>query len=367
MATQLIQKLLDQKVFDVFIQENMKQSTYKAEWKDEISQVDYCASKAYNAYLAETQAAIVGSVIEKNAEKPIHGMPSAKELVGTIGRMGDKWQMDNDRLDQYYYLQGRYNDKASDPAAIGFNEKTEKEKLIKFLFEPFEVAAIAPHKRLDMLYFEGLFQGTQTVSRSNNGKANVSYTYPLGVTTFSAKVAAWGNATATPIDDIQDVVDYCEAHGKEVRRIRMSKKTFRKMSKSDQFIKAFTLKLGKVDVKPAAISVDDVNAYLESISLPTITVEKNRFAKLADGADTNLTPDDRVVFQCAERVAVMKIADPLEAIDKLPNKVYSSVDDNLVGHWRGEGGRFYDYEMWATPVFTGKNDYFILKTDVVEN
>lgn len=359
----ILEKLKEPKFFDAFVQDNMKISTYKAEWKDENVPVEYCAAKVYQAYLAEHTAAMVGSVIDKNAEKPTHTMPTAEQLFGAIGRMGDEWQMDNDRLDQFLYLEGRYRDKRRNYTAA--QDEAEFKKLVQFLFDPFEKAVIAPHKRLDLLYYEGLFNGTQTVSRTNNSKANVAYTYPLGVTSFKTITAAWGQSSATPIDDIQAVVDYCEAHGKTVQKIRMSKRTFRKMCKSSQIVSAFTLKLNKLDVKPAAVSVADVNAYFESILLPVITVEKDRFSTLANGTQTNLTVDERVVFQCAQSVAVMKISDPLEAIDPLPNKVYSTHDDNHVGYWRNEKGRFIDYEMWATPVFTGVNDFFILKTDEV--
>ena len=43
-----------------------------------------------------------------------------------------------------------------------------------------------------------------------------------------------------------------------------------------------------------------------------------------------------------------------------------SRDDNLVGYWRDKTGRHTDCDMWAQPVFNGINDYFILKTDSVE-
>ena len=360
----ILEKLHEPRFFDAFVRENMKTSTYKAEWKEEGINTEFCASKVYQAYLAEHTAAMVGSVIDKNGEKPTHVMPSVEQLTGALGRMGDEWQMDNDRLDQFIYLEGRYRDKKA-----GYTQEQnvdEFNKLVKFLFDPFEKAVIAPQKRLDLLYFEGLFNGTQTVSRSNNVKANVSYTYPLGVKTFQAKVAQWGNSTSTPIDDIQAVVDYCEAHGKTVQKIRMSKRTFRQMCKSSQILGAFTLKLQKVEVRPSAVSVADVNSYLESILLPTIQIEKDRYSTLANGTQTNLTVDNRVVFQCAASVATMKVADPVEAVDPLPNKVYSVHDENHVGYWRNERGRFIDYEMWATPVFTGVNDYFILKTDEVE-
>lgn len=64
----LIKELEKPKRFDVFVQEQMKNSTYKPLWKDEITTIDYEASRTYRAAIAEYSAAMVGSVIEQNGE-----------------------------------------------------------------------------------------------------------------------------------------------------------------------------------------------------------------------------------------------------------------------------------------------------------
>jgi hypothetical protein len=362
----ILKDIQNPKAFQAFVDENMKVSTFKALWKEEISQVDYEPAKQYKASLAEYGAAIAGSVISKNAEKPVHTLPDFNELFGSIGHYGDQWELDNDYLEQMYYLEGRYRSRI--PNYTEEQNRAEYDKLIKYAFQPFERAVIAPHKRLDMLYFEGLFKGTQTVSRTNNIKANVSYTFTLDVTQFKCKIssATWATAAdATPIDDIQRVVDYAESKGRNVLRIRMSKNTFAKMCKTNQIKSVFKLDLGRVKVDAAVplLSVENINTYFQAVGLPTIVVEPNRFVELPNGTSLNMTADDRVVFQCAPNVAVMKIADPLELVDPLDGKTYSQHDDNLVGYWRDKTGRHTDYDMWAQPVFTGINNYFILKTD----
>lgn len=365
----ILKSIQEPKAFQAYIDENMKTSTYRALWKDEITQIDYEAAKQFKASLAEYGAAVVGSVISKNGEKPVHQMPDFNEIIGSIGHYGDQWELDNDYLEQLYYLEGRFRNRTANYTEAQY--RAEYDKLISYSFRPFERAVIAPHKRLDMLYYEGLFKGTQTVSRTNNVKANVSYTLNLDVKQFKCKNggASWATANAAdPIADIQQVIDYAEAKGREVLRMRMSKNTFAKLCKTNQFKNVFRLDLGrtKVDAAVPMLSVANVNQYFEAVGLPTIQVEPNRFVELPNGTSINLTPDDRVVFQCAPQVAVMKIADPLEMVDPLPNKTYSTHDDNLVGYWRDNSGRHTDYDMWAQPVFTGINNYFILKTDEVE-
>ena len=358
----ILKSIQNPKSFQAYIDENMKVSTYKALWKDEITQIDYEPAKQYKASLAEYGAAVVGSVISKNGEKPVHQLPDFNELLGSIGHYGDQWELDNDYLEQLYYLEGRYRSRVGNYTEA--QNRAEYDKLIKYSFER---AVIAPHKRLDMLYYEGLFNGTQTVSRQNNVKANVSYTFDLEVVKFKAKVAAWGDANSTPIDDMQALNEYAESKGRDIRRLRMSQKTFAKMCKSNQIKSTFKLDLGrvKVDQTVPMLSVAQVNVYLESVNLPPISIEPNRFVELANHTSVNLTAHDRVVAQCAPTVAIMKIADPLELVDPLEGKTYSQHDDNLVGYWRDKTGRHTDYDMWAQPVFNGINNYFILKTDEV--
>lgn len=359
----ILKRLQEPKAFEAFIEESMKTSTYKALWKDEISQIDYCAAKVYQATMAEYTAAIAGSVIDKNGEKPVHQMPTIGELTGTIGHMGDEWELDNDYLDQLYYLEGRYRNRTANYTQA--QNYAEYDKIITYAFRPFEKAVIAPHKRLDMLYFEGLFNGTQTVSRTNNKKSNVSYTFNLGVKKFKALAAAWGQANATPIADIRQVVQFAKTKGRTIQRVRMSETTFYNMCQATEIKSTFKLNLSTVEVSPSVplLSPAQVNAYLQSVLLPTIVVEEDRFVTLADGTSYNMTLDNRVVFQCAPNVAVMKIADSLELVDPLPGKTYTTHDDNLVGYWRDKTGRHTDYDMWAQPVFNGINDYYILTAD----
>lgn len=359
----ILKQLLDPKSFQTYIDENMKTSTYKALWKNEIKQVDYCAAKVYQANLAEYTAAMVGSVIAKNAAKPVHHMPDFGQLTGSVGHYGDEWELDNEYLDQMQQLEGRYRDMAGRNYTQA-QLNAQYDKLIKYSFRPYERAVIAPHKRLDMLYYEGLYTGKQTVSRANNAKANVSYTFDLGIKQLTVSTD-WGDENATPIADIKMLKDEAKKKGRKIQRLRMSENTFYKMCKAKEIKDTFKLNLGTVQLNPAVpmLSVDQINTYLRSVLLPVIHIDEDQLVTLADGSDVNLIVDDRVVAQCADNVAVMKISDPLELKDPIPNVSYSSHDDNLVGYWRDNTGYHVNYDMWAQPVFNGLNNLFILKTN----
>lgn len=357
----ILKQLQEPKSLQTYIDENMKTSTYKALWKDEMKPVEYCAAKAYIANIAAYTAAMAGSVIAKNGERPVHTMPDFGQLTGSIGRIGDEWELDNDYLEQLHLLEGKYNDIKGRGNYTQASLNAEYDKLITYSFKPFELATISPHKRIDMLYFEGLFKGTQTVSRKDNSKANVSYTFNLGIETIKPKVK-WGQANATPFADLKALKDKAKQKGRKVLRVRMSETTFYKMCQSDEVKNTFKLNLGTVQLNATVplISTEQMNIYLRSVLLPTIQIDEDKFVNLPDGSTVNLIPDDRVVAMCADKVAVPKAAEALEAIDPLPDVSYATYDDNLVGYWRDKDGYHLTNEMWMQPVFDGINDFFIM-------
>ena len=95
-------------------------------------------------------------------------------------------------------------------------------------------------------------------------------------------------------------------------KLRMSENTFYKMCKAKEIKDTFKLNLGTIQINPAVpmLTVDQVNTYLRSVMLPVIQIDEDQFATLADGSTVNLIVDDRVVAQCADTVAIMKISDP---------------------------------------------------------
>lgn len=364
----VIDELSDKNTFDLFINENMKTSTYKADWKQEVSGVEYEESKAFQAFTAEWAAAQIGNIVEKNAEKPLEQMPQAGQIIGALTRSAGIWQMDNDRLERYFHLERRFRSRAHNFTETQY--KAEYQKLIEFLFNPFERAAIAPHKRMDALYWEGLSDGQFTVSLANNPKGSDFFVLPNGIKKYGiSKGGVWTQTAAADMDvvgTLKDLKDKAKVMGKRVVKYRVSDSTFNLMIMDKHFADNVRLTVGMYQFQNAGlITIDAVNSYLKAVSLAPIEII-DTLATDQSGAGVSLFKDDRVVAMLADKVAVMKISDPLEMLDPLPNKVYSTYDDNLIGMWRSEKGRFIDYDMWAMPVFVGRDDVLIVDTSILE-
>lgn len=359
----IIEQIQEQKSFDAFVNENMKTSTYQVGWDREMD-VEYEPSKAFQAYTAEFAAAMLGSVIAPGAERPKHDMPSIGEITGTIARMGDEWQISNERLERYFYMENRFREKAKN-----FTQEqkgTQYARIVKYLFNPYETAAIAPHRRILAQYWEGLSDGQYMLDKKNN-KGGIVWSLPIpnGIAKHKLRKTdiVWSKDNLKTMDIIA-AIEYLEeiadAKGRTIQKLRVSKRTAALITQAEQFKNLLGLSLGKIKTATTpAMGIDLVNEYLTGVNKPTFEVI-NDVGILATGEPISMFKDGRVVAQCIDRPAVLKVADPLETIDPVPNKVYTSFNDNLISQWRDTNGRYVAYEMFGYPVFTGKDDVFIL-------
>ena len=363
MATTILEKIQNPVAFDAFVNENMKSSTYKVGWNAEMD-VEYEASKTWAAATADYAAAMVGTVIDKNSDRPKHDMPSIGELSGALSHMGDEWQIDNDRLERYYFMEQRFRDREKN---LTNDQKLAQKKAInKYLFNPFELAAIAPHRRILAQYYEGLSDGQVTLTKTNNERGLVwSTALSIGIDKKNLRSTdvVWSTATLATMDVIAVLMyaqQLAEEKGKTILRHRVSKATAQLIMQCTQFKNLIGTNIGKIRTNTSpGIDLATINAYLGTFFIAPIEIT-DEVGLYSNGTSFSMFKSGRLVCQCAPRVAVLKVSDPLEMIDPVPDVIYTSYFDNLVSHWRDKKGRNVAYEMFAFPAFTGKNDVFIL-------
>ncbi len=365
MEKNILELIQDPVAFSAFVNENMKTSSYKVGWDEEMS-VEYEPSNNWSAATADYARAMLGTVIADNADRVKHDLPSIGEISGTLARMGDEWQMDNDRLKRYYYMENRFRERSVN---LTDTQKLQQYKnIVKYLFEPYELAAIAPHRRILAQYLEGLSDGQVTLTKTNNTGGIVwSKPLPNGIRKFKLRPTdvVWSTATLSTMDVItvlKYIEDEADKAGKTVIKHRISKSTAALICQCDQFKKliGLTNNAWKTEMTPG-IGLNTINQYLASINgtgfAPFEVIDEKGI--LSDGTSFSMFKDGRISAMCADRVAVLKVSDPLELVDPVPNKLYTSYVDNLISQWRTEKGRYVGYEMFAYPAFTGKNDVLI--------
>jgi hypothetical protein len=367
----LIEQIAKAKNFEAFVNENMKTSTYQIGWDKEMD-YEYSAAKTAQAFTAEYSAAMVGTVIDKNAQKPKQDMPGIGEISMALCRMGDEWQLNNEVLDQYMFMQNRYNDKVAGGFWSKEIQNEQFKKLVKYLFNPYELAAIAPHRRICANYWEALSDGQITLTKTNNG-GGIIWQAPLSVGIVKKNIPAsgvvWSTATLatmSPLTVLTAQEELADSKSKTVLKHRVSRATANLILTCAETQNRFgvTIKNGNkelVGAKGVSVPLEDYNTYIEGLGHAPIEIVDVK-GLYSNGTAFKMFKDGRLVSQCAEKVAILKIADSLESVDPVPNKVYTTYHDNLISSWRNENGRYVGYEMWASPMFTGKDNVFIVNT-----
>lgn len=361
----ILEMIQDPVAFGAFVEENMKTSTYQPKWDTEMD-VEYEASKSYNDVVANYAAAILGNVIAEDADRLKHDLPELGEISGAISRMGDEWQLPNSLLERYYYMENRF--KNSSKNLTETQKMNQYKSIVKFLFEPYELAAIAPHRRIWATYLEGLSDGQITLTKNNN--KGIVWNKAISVTSnkysLGPKDVIWNQENLKTMDVLavlQRIEDLAAEMGKSVIKHRVSKATAALICQCDQFknLIGLTSANWKTDTTPG-IGINTINEYLQNVGTtgyaPFEVVDEK--APLAEGGVVNLFKDGRITAMFADKVAVLKVSDPLELVDPVPDKVYTSYMDNLISQWRETKGRHVAYEMFAFPAFKGLNDFLIM-------
>lgn len=66
-------------------------------------------SRIFKAYLGTVTGVTAGSIIDRNSNKPLRERKSLGSGYGEVAYLGDRYQMDNDRLDMIKSLIDKFN------------------------------------------------------------------------------------------------------------------------------------------------------------------------------------------------------------------------------------------------------------------
>jgi hypothetical protein len=343
----------DGKLFKAFVDQVMQNLTYVPLWKQFMAW-EYTPTLTFQSYLAQTKAATMGSVINFGSGKPIRTRPTIGQLTGTLGQVGDVFQMDALTIRKILELEER----------IARNEQPVSD-LFTFLYGDFSKAIIAPHKRLDHWVLSGMSNGVITVDLANNPDG-IAFEINLGITTYPVYGGAWSltTTTHTPLADIRAVMDARRVLGQIPTEMRMSRTTFNKLIKASE-LGVFSLEM-KQNIRTNAlnyITVEMMNTYLSAIGLPNIIIVEAPMA-LPNGTVVYPFADDRIVFTNGTNLGAMQYSYAIEQRAPKTGKSYQTVDNVLVASFENNEGRFLEYELNAFPAFDAYQQMAILQTNV---
>ncbi len=221
---------------------------------------DLSTDMKFNSLTTNTSI-VAADVVALDSELSLKARGSYSSATGEIPKLGMIKALNETMLQALKNLKARGNKEA---------------EIVKKLFRDAVDGVKGVHERLDMMFLEALSTGVTLVDENtNNGTGvRVDFGIPQG-NFFGATNKSWADADATPISDIENVVENARNKGHILKYLFIDKITYNAFKMNAQVKEAFagSLKVNKDLI--FRISREDLQSYVsEEFGLNVIVIDK---------------------------------------------------------------------------------------------
>lgn len=316
-------------------------------------------SRVFKTYSGTVTGVTAGSIIDRNSEKPLRQRKSLKTGYSEVAYLGDRYQMDNDRLDMLKSLIDKFN------SARTSEQSTAMNSIIDYIIDDIRQIRLAPHKRMDLIVGDLRSDGNASVKMADN---------PQGIELLDMKLPVT-RLTPTTSDDKTNFISYLKTQIEALRPtigrfsvMEMTRKTFTKyIVGAAEFQNTYKMILSGSQMALAGglITSDMANQVFSGIGLPAIRIIDDMIA-MPDGTSKSVFKDDRIALLPQDKLGKMMWHEPYEISDPVPNKTYTRLEGGMwTSNWRTEEGRFMEYGAEWIPNFTAPDKIAIVDLDTV--
>lgn len=325
-------------------------------WKRHLD-FEQTQSRVFKTYMGTQLGVKAGSIIDRNSNKPIRERGNLGYGIGEVAYLGDRYQMDNDRLDMLQTLIDVYN--ASKPA----DQVNAMNEIIAYLTDDLRQVLLAPHKRMDLVVGELRSKGSASVTSNNN---------PNGVEVLSMQLPVHN---LTPASTVKNTfISYLKEQIEDLRLkygnfslIEMNRKTFNEtIIGSTEFGTTYQALFAssRVNLATGLITGEMASEVFVGIGLPRIVINED-LVQTDDGMK-KVFADNRIALFPDVKIGKMKWHTPYEATDPIPNKVYARSEGGMyISNQRTDEGRFMEYGCEWIPDIANPNRIVIINTETM--
>ncbi len=269
----------------------------------------------------------MGSIIDKNSNKPLRGRKGLGDATLQVIPLGDRMQMDNDRIDTLMDIVARIN-------KLGLTNTLVNE-FVNYVAEDVEELILAPHKRMDKILGDLLSKGAAE-AELEGAKINEMAIPILGE-----------DVEAEHKDNLLLYLQLCLSEKYEHHhfdKMLMSQKTFNKFfATNNSFVKSVRTQVGggSIDTE-GLLTLNVANSFFKAVGLPEVEIVKG----VVEDLDGNVMPifaDNRITLLPKGEIGKMRYRKPRELRDRIPTKSYTEREGGLfISTQRTDEGRFIE-------------------------
>ncbi len=325
----------------------------KIYWQKNLS-FQETTSRAFRSYMGTVLGVTAGSVIDRNSEKPLRSRQSLGSGMLEVIQMGDKYQMDTDRLDMLDALVRKFNNANTADQAAAMNA------IIDYIVDDMRQCILAPHKRMDILVgsLRSTGKASVTVADNENGVSLVDMEIPVNILTPRSE------EKTKFISYLKAQLETLKAKYGRYAFMEMSRSTFNKnIVGCDEFGSTFKMVLpGKEEFNLGAglITSQLATQVFTGVGLPAIKINED-LVQLPDGTFKQVYADDHIGLFHSEQQGKMRWYDPYERRNKYAGKAYTDLDGgHFISSKSNEEGTFTEYYCEWVPEIANPNKITIL-------
>lgn len=326
-------------------------------WKKHLD-FEETKSRVFKTYLGTVTGVVAGSVIDRNSNKPLRERKSLGSGYGEVAYMGDRYQMDNDRLDMLQELINKFN-QAKTP-----DQRAALDDIINYIVDDMRQVLLAPHKRMDIVDGDLRSDGKASVKVDDN---------PQGIELLEMELPV--HRITPQVSDKLNFVRYLMEKTVELRTnfgmfvsMEMSRKTFIKsIIGSKDFGEFYKQSFDSKEVQLSAglMSSEMATTIFRGLGLPPIVINED-LVELSDGTFKQVFKDNRISLFTTPKQGKMRWHTPYEITDPVPGKTYTRSEGGMyISNIRTDEGRFMEYGAEWIPEFTSPNKIVIFDLDTM--
>ena len=219
-------------------------------------------------------------------------------------------------------------------------------RVVDRIFQDLPWAINAVYERVEDIFLSEMSTGIGLSTRSNGTGVRIDVGYKPE-NQFGVLTAAWASSptTATPIEDIQKVVDKAEEDGNVISDLYLDDFALRALYKCDEIKQKYAFIVDFVGATIPALNFDKLNQVFEDEWNITIHRVRRKVRTEINGVQQSHSPwaEGRLVFTCDDRIGDLVWTDVVEMTRPVENVLYQTADDFILASQYSKNDPFREF------------------------
>jgi len=306
--------------------------------------------------LSVNNSLVAADIIAMDSSIPLKKRPSLATATGDIPKMGIELAIREQKLTELQTL-----------VALG-----RVDDALALFFSDTRLVIGAQYERLEAMFQEGLSSGVVVVEDTETVGTGIRIDYGYLTTNQFESETTWSNPAATPISDMQVLIDAASQSGRTPNLVMMDLATFNNAIKTTEFKESFAAAYGIFGANIPTPTADQArNVFQTRYGLGVEII--NRYVNIQrNGIDVRVKPwkDGAVVFTNTNNLGSLVYATLAEQNAPVAGVAYQQVDDfMLVSKYRLNRPSLMEVtnsQSRVVPVIDNVNAIFVLDTTITQ-